>query len=269
MVQAGFAPFAVALIVAALLSRLRPAGWAWLAVPAALAATLALSTGLAFTPLTAGRKALLVVLVAPIVGLALDLSRVQARAVGPALGLALLAALAWAFGPVLMRAEGSQGLVQAGGLLVFAAAVATLNLRLREDGVAAASALLAQGVAVGVSAVLSASIGTLMNGLAVAMGGAALLALMWLRGVASDEAPGWAGALALAAPAVLLPATVFVLADLRWPVLVALPLAPLVAGLQLFERQPPRRRLVLRAGATAAAALPALAAAWFTTTAAA
>lgn len=268
MVQAGFAPFAVALLVAALTMRLRPAGWAWLAVPAALATTLALSTGLTLTPLTAARKALLVLLLAPFVGLALDLARVQGRGVAPVLAVALLGAGAWAFGPVLMRAEGSQGLVQGAGLLLFGAAVAALNLRLRADGTAAASGLLAQGVALGVAAVLSASIGNLMNGLAVAMGGAALLVLHGLRGGSGDHAAGWAGALAAAAPAVLLPATVFVLADLRWPVLLALPLVPLVAALPLFESHPPRRRLVLRALSTAAAALPALAAAWFTTAAA-
>lgn len=265
MVQAGFAPFLAALVLAFALGRLRPAAWAWLAVPAALATTLALTTGLALVPLTAGRKALLATLLAPLLGLVLDLAKLNGRVVGATLGLLLLAAGAWAFGPVLLRADDPQGLVQAAGLLAFGAVVAGLNLRLRDDGPAAAAALLAQGTAVGVAAVLSASIGTLMNGLAVAMGGAALLLLQWVRGAAA--APGWGGALAAAAPAVLLPATVFVLADLRWPVLVCLPLIPLVAGLLLFADASPRGRLVLRSVAVLAAAVPAVAAAWFATTA--
>lgn len=262
MVQAGVAPFAVALVVVALLARLRPAGLAGLAVPAALLTTLALTTGIGFTPLSASKKVLLLALVAPLLGLALDLLPRLPRAAAWGLALVAGAATAWIFQTLLAQAEGA-ALLPFAGVALFAAALVAAVLRLRDDGTATASATLGLGVAVGVSALLSASIGTLMNGIAVAMGGAALLAWAFLRGRAL---PGsWTAALAAAVAAAYLASATFVLADLRWPVLLALLAVPLVAGLPLAAGVPERWRIAIRGLAGAAAALLPIGAAWLAT----
>lgn len=266
MVQAGVAPFAVALLVAAVLSRLGGRSLAtlpWLALAAALATTLTLSTGINFTPLTASRKVLLLVLLAPFAGLALDLAGQRWHAL-PALLTALAAlSVAWVFFSVLSQAEGAQGWITGGGVALFVAALAALVLRLRDDGVATGAATLGLGAAVGVSAILSASLGTLMNGLAVGMGGAALLLLQLLAG--RPIVAGYAGALTTALAAALFAAGTFLLAELRWPVLVALLAVPVVAGLQLAPERAPRVQLVLRGLATVASALLPIAAAWLLT----
>ena len=60
MVQAALAPLLLALLVGGVLQRTR---LAWLAVVAAIATEVALSTGIGFTPLTASRKVLLLSLI--------------------------------------------------------------------------------------------------------------------------------------------------------------------------------------------------------------
>jgi hypothetical protein len=85
MVQAGVAPFVVALLVAALLARVRLTGLVGLALVAALVTTLMLTTGIGFTPLSASRKVLLLVLLAPLVGLVLDVAGVRHKALAPLL----------------------------------------------------------------------------------------------------------------------------------------------------------------------------------------
>jgi hypothetical protein len=70
MLQSAFAPLVVALLVGAALARTR---LAWFAIGAALATAAGLSTGIGFTPMSASRKLLLLVLLAPFAGLAFDL----------------------------------------------------------------------------------------------------------------------------------------------------------------------------------------------------
>ncbi len=68
-VQGGVAPFVVGLIVVAILGRAKLGG---LAVVAAFAVCVHLASGLTFTPLTALRKVVLLGLIAPVVGIAID-----------------------------------------------------------------------------------------------------------------------------------------------------------------------------------------------------
>jgi hypothetical protein len=150
-----------------------------------------------------------------------------------------------------------------GGVGLFVALMVGLNLRLRHDGPAAAAATLGLGLAVGVSALLSASIGTLMNGMALAAAGGALLLLQFLR--ATPLATGWTGALTTGAAAALFAAGTFMLAELRWPTLVLLLAVPAVAGLPLFGAQAPRLRTVLVGLLTGAVALLPIASAWYAT----
>jgi hypothetical protein len=263
MVQAGVAPFVVALGVAAVLMKLRADGLPWLALVAALATTLMLTTGIGFTPLSASRKVLLLVLLAPALGLVLDLAGVRARWLLPALSLALGLASAWVFQSVLSQAEGAQGWITGGGVALFVALMVGLVLRLRDDGVASAGATLGLGVAVGVCAILSASLGTLMNGISLAVAGGALLLLQFVR--ATPLAAGWTGSLTTGAAAALFAAGTFMLAEARAWTLALMLLVPLVAGLPLFGNRPPRLRLALRGALTAATALIPIATAYMAT----
>jgi hypothetical protein len=265
--QAGIAPFAVALVVALLL---RPLGLAWLALPAALATTVALTLGLQFTPLTAARKGLLLVAVATVLGAALDRlvphpgAASPARARGPAVAVALalgfgLASI-WVFQTVLAQQAGGAAWVSGAGLAGFVAVLVALMLRLRADDGGAAAASLGLGLAVGVSAFLSASIGNLMNAVALAAAGGALLLVIFLT--RSAWLPGWLGTLVPAVALAGFAANAFMLAELRALTLALLLLVPLVAALPLAGALAPRPRLVLRTLATVAAAVPAIASAW-------
>lgn len=279
-VQAGVAPLLAALVVGALGAALGAwrmagpnnghrqgpglvaglaAGVAGAAVAAALLTTLALTTGVSFTPLSASRKLLLLVLLAPLLGLALDLTGWRHRVLAAVLALLLGASTLWVFQSVWAQADALPPM--AWGVAAFVAVLAALVLRLREDAVASAAATLGLGLAVAVSAVLAASIGTLMNGMAVATAGGALLLLQLL--LARSVPSGWTAALTTAAAAPLMAAATLVLADLRWPVLPALAVVPLLAGLPLLPRRSPRLRVVVRGGLVAASALLPIALAWW------
>jgi hypothetical protein len=263
MVQAGVAPFAVALAVAGLLAQVRLAGLAGLALVAGLVTTLMLTTGISFTPLSASRKVLLLVLLAPVVGLVLDSAGVRHKAAAPVLAVLLGVAVAWVFQSVLSQADVPQALLMGGGVGMFVALMVGLTLRLRDDGPAAAAATLGLGLAVGVSALLSASIGTLMNGMALAAGGGALLLLQFVR--ARPLAIGWTGTLTTGGAAGLFAAGTFMLAELRWPALALLLAVPAAAGLPLFAQRAPRLRVALLGLLAGAAALLPIAASWWAT----
>lgn len=260
MFQAGLAPFAAALVVAWALASTR---LAWLALPAALVTVFALSTGISFSPLTAARKIVLLVLLAPLLGAALDRWNGAPRLVSWVLaGLAGLAG-AWVFQSVIAQAEGAQGWLLGGGVAAFVAVLTALVLRLRDDGVAAGAAGLALGAAVGVAAILSASLGHMMNSVGLAAGAGALLLVQMVRG--RPSAPGYLGTLTLALAAALFAAAPLVLSQSRWFTLVLLLPLPVLAALPLFSAGGQRRRIVLMTlVCVAAAALPMLAA-WFAT----
>lgn len=253
MVQAGVAPFVVALAVAGVLVKLRAQALPWLALAAGLVTTLMLSTGISFTPLSASRKALLLVLLAPLLGLVLDLAGLRARALLPVLAVGCGLASAWVFQSVLAQAAGAQGWITGAGVALFVAGMVGLVLRLRDDGVATGGATLGLGLAVGVCAVLSASLGTLMNGISLAVAGGALLLLQLLRG--TPVPAGWTGSLTTGAAAALFAAGTFMLAEARAWTLALMLLVPLVAGLPLFGGRPPRVRLALRGALAAGSAL--------------
>jgi hypothetical protein len=260
MVQTGIAPLLVALLVGGALLRTR---LAWFAVAAAFATAVGLSTGIGFTPLTASRKVLLLVLAAPFVGLVLDLvprpPRWSMAAIGALCGLASV----WVFWTVLSQREAAQWLPLAGGVAVFVALLVGLTLRLRTDGVAGGAATVALGLAVGVAALLSASIGNLANGVSVAAGGGAMLLLQFALGRAI--APGFVGTLTTGLGAALFTASTFVLAQLPWYTMPLLLLVPLAASLDAApERSPRVRMLVVTVVALAAASLTVLAA-WLAT----
>lgn len=258
MVQAGVAPLLVALLVALVLWRSRHA---WVAAIAAYAVGMALSAGLGFTPLTAGRKVMLLVLVSPLLGIALDRMAVARWRALPAV-LSALGGLAtlWIFASLLAQREGVDRLLAGAGLVTFVGGFLYLSLRLREQGTAAAAHGIASGLGVGVAALLSASIGYLTGGVALAAGTGALALLQFVFNRAAP--PGFTGALSLGlAPALFASATVM-LAQLPWFALPLLAAVPVAASLAAVRVQAVRTQLVVAAAAAVAAALPFVLVAW-------
>ena len=204
MVQFALAPLVVALLMGGALVRTR---LAWFALAAAFATAVGLSTGISFTPLTASRKVLLLVLAAPFAGLALDRLPKPPRSIVPALaGLGGLASV-WVFWSVLSQRDTAQMLALAGGVALFVGLMLALTLRLRDSGAAGGAAAVALGLAVGITAMLSASIGNFANGISIAAGGAGLLLLQF----ALDRtlAPGFVGMLTTGLASALFAATTF------------------------------------------------------------
>jgi hypothetical protein len=263
MVQAGVAPLVVALMLAAGLLRSRHA---WIAVVAAYATAAALVTGLSFSPLTAGRKVTLVVLLAPLVGVVLDRLALAHGRWLPWVLAALGGLIApWVFASVLAQRDGGDRLLAGGGLVLFVGAHTLLALRLRDSGPGGAAHGIAAGLGVGVAALLSASVGTLTSGVALAAGTGALALLQFVLN--RPIVPGYTGMLALGlAPALFAGATTM-LAQLPWyalPLLAAVPGAARLAATAADTRAAAQRAQLLVAGAAAAAAAaPFVLVAWF------
>ena len=260
MVQSGIAPFLVALALAWALSGTR---LAWLAVAAGLAATFALSTGIGFSPLSASRKIVLLVLLAPLIGLALDGLRRPNRALPLWLAVACALASVWVFQSVLANTDIPAALALGGGVALFVAVLVGLMLRLRDNGIAAGAATLGLGAAVGVAAILSASLGNMMNGVALAATGGALMLLQLIRGRALT--PGWTGTLTVGVAAALFGTSTLVLSKLPWFALALLLLVPLAANVPLYVGRTPRLRLVLLGLTCVAVATIPILAAWLAT----
>jgi hypothetical protein len=257
-VQGGVAPLVVALVIATVLARTR---LAWLAIAGAYATTIALTTGFQFSPLTASRKILLVGLIVPVIGLAADLMPRPSRAI--VVGFALAAGLVsiWTFASVLRQQEGSALYVAAAGIAVFGFLLTALVLALRADGSRTGAAGLGLGLATGVAAVVSASIGFLLAGIAVAAAAGALLLVqvVFSRNIAAR----FTGALSIAILTSLFAAGSLMLAQLPWYALPLLLLVPLAAMLPASERLPLIVRAALLAFYALVAAIFPIAAAWY------
>ena len=257
-VQAGVLPFGAALVVALVLRRARAA---WLAPTVACAVAVALTSGIAFSPLTAARKVLLLCLLAPAFGVVVD--RFDGRvARAAACVLAGLAAV-WAVSTVLAQRPAGEAAGIGFGLAAFAAAAVALVLRVRDDDSAVAASGLGLGLATGIGALLSASTGYFAAGVALAAGSGALLALRFASGALAR--PGATGALAVALPAALFATATLMLAQLPWLALPALLAVPALAGVPLPSGLGARVRVIVRTlVALVAAALPVLVA-WVAT----
>ena len=266
-IQAGAAPLLVAMIVAVLLVR---SPGAWLAIAAGYATMLALSTGISFSPLTASRKVTLLVLLAPLVGLAADqlARRSRGRAVWVALCVAGGLAALWAMSSVLVQREAAEALARGGLVFASAAGIVALVLRLRADGVASAAAGLGLGLATGIAGLLSASIGYFMSGIAMAAASGAMLLVQMAIGRSLPA--GFSGTLTIGLAGALFASASLMLAQLPWYALPLMGLVPaaLLPAARLFNPagQAPvwRRAVVLGLVAAGGAAMPLLAA-WLST----
>jgi len=256
-VQGGLGPFVVALVVALALARTR---FAWLAIVAGYATQVALSTGFSFTPLSASRKILLLCLLAPIVGIAVDALSPRARAV--AYGIAALAGLAavWVFITVLAQKEGGGAWLYGLGVVAYVAAMVAALLSLRNDPLRAAAAGLGLGLATGIVALMSASIGFLTAGIAVAAASGALLLVYAFR--SEPAPPGVLGTLSIGIMIALFAEGALMLAQLPWYALVALLAVPLAVRLPVRETASPFVRAAVLAFYALVAALVPIAAVW-------
>jgi len=256
-VQGGVAPFVVALIVALALGHTR---YAWLAILAGYLTMVLLSTGISFSPLTASRKIVLVAIVAAAVGLVSD--RIESKSKVLWWILAAVAGLvaAWVFISVLQQREGSAGWMQGLGLVAFVAVMVWAMLGLRGDPLRAGAASVGLGLAAGIAAILSASIGGLLAGISIAVSAGALL-LVWSIS-SKPVAPGFLGMLTVGVTVALFAEGALMLAQLPWYSLVLLLLVPLAVRLPVRETAPTIvRAFVLTMYALAAACIP-IAAAW-------
>jgi hypothetical protein len=257
-VQGGLAPLVAALMIAAIFARTR---FAWLAILAAYATMVALSTGFSFSPLTVARKTILVGLIAPILGVVVDVVARGSKTLATALAIAAGAVSIWIFMTILKQRDTTAAIAIGGGVALFVAVLVGLMLRLRNDGLRAGAAGLGLGVATGIAGLLSASIGYLLAGVSIAAGAGALLLTQVL--LSRKIAPGFTGTVTIGLLTALFAVGSVLLAQLPWYALPLLLLIPLGVTLRAPEQAPlVVRAAVLAAYALLAAALPILAA-WF------
>ena len=257
-VQGGIAPFVAALIVAAILGRTR---FAWLAIVTGYATQVALSTGFAFSPLSASRKILLVCLATPLVGIAADRLVTRARPVALALTVVAGVAAVWVFVSILSQKEGAQAWLAGVGVALYAAAMTATLLSLRDDALRTAAAGLGLGLATGIAALMSASVGFLTSGISVAASAGALL-LVWVIN-SRPVPPGMLGTATIGVMIALFAEGTLMLAQLPWYALVALLVVPLAVRLPVREPASVlERSFVLSLYALVAALVP-IAAVWF------
>lgn len=179
-VQAGVAPFLVALIVAALLRRSRLLG---LAVGGAFFTVVFLAVGFSFDSLTSVRKMILVGTGATVLVLVLELVRVEARvAVRAALAAVAAVATVWVIWRVLQQRETGPAVLAGAAAAVYMAALVESGNRLGGDTVRAASSALMLGLGSGGLALLGASASLAQVGVAIGAGSGAALLIQMLTG---------------------------------------------------------------------------------------
>ena len=203
-VQAGLAPFVVALLLAVLLFRTRLMG---LTIGAGFATVIFLATGFSFEPLTAVQKMILCGIGACAVLLLLELFKVAPRnAVRLPLALASGLAAVWVVLRVLQQQESGPALLAAAGAAAYVALLVDGSTRASEDPIALTVSSLMMGLCAGILALLgaSASIAQLGIGIGAASGAALLVQMVCGR----RTALGWT----LALPAGLLAGLIGVLA---------------------------------------------------------
>jgi hypothetical protein len=256
--QGGVAPFVVALIVAFALGRMR---FVWLAIMPAYATMVALDIGFTLFPPTVARKTWLIGLLAPLAGIAADRYRRSSPQIVPGLAVAAGLLSLWIFRTVLENHEGAGAVAAGAGIAIFVGAMIAAVLRLRDDGLRCGAAGLGLGLAAGVGGILSASIGALVAGVAIAAACAAMLVVQIV--LKRTLAPGFTGALPIGLIVALIAAGTQQLALLPWYALPLLLLVPVAVSLRA-----PRpgsllaRAAALSAWALAAAAIP-IGAAWY------
>ncbi|MES1979860.1 MAG: hypothetical protein V4451_17615 [Pseudomonadota bacterium] len=259
-VQAGVAPFVVALVVAVLLHRTRLLG---LAIGAGFFMVIFLVLGFSFDSLTSVRKMILAGTAATILVLVLELTRVQAsKAARAALAVLAAAAAVWVVLRVLQQKEAGPALLAGAAAALYLGALVESGNRAGDDSVRAASGALMLGLCSGGLALLGASASLAQVGIAIGASSGAALLIQMLTG---KHAPtGWT----LALPATVVAGLVGLLAvftgSLPWYCLLptlAIPYGPRVVP---AGKWPVWLTAFLSALAALVPMLLAVAIAWFT-----
>ena len=147
------------------------------------------------------------------------------------------------------------------GIAVFVAAMVAAVLRLRDDGVRCGAAGLGLGLAAGIGGILSASVGALVAGVAIAAACAAMLVVQVV--LKRAIAPGFTGALPIGMIVALIAAGTQQLALLPWYALPLFLLVPLAASVPMPDAGPLLARASTLSGwAVTAAAVP-VSIAWY------
>jgi hypothetical protein len=233
-VQAGVAPFIAGLFVALILYRLRLGG---LAVIAGFATAVWLITGFTFSPLTATRKIILLVLAAPVIGVLVDFAFKPTRLGAALIAMAAGIAVVWVFFPVLTQKELIQALL-VGGVAVLSVVwmVGFMLSALADRPVQCAAAGLMMGLGAGALAIMGASASYGQYGIALGAGAGAFLLVMMITGRAH---PGGATlALTASLASGLLVAGTMILAQLQWYAVAIFALTPLAARMPGPARSP-------------------------------
>jgi hypothetical protein len=259
-VQAGLAPFGVALPLSLLLARTR---FMAAAVASGLVVLLVLTVGFALEPLTSVRKAIVVTLAATAVVVALEIAAVQRRTVVVA-ALASIVALSalWVLQRILEQQPVAAAWLLAAGAVLYVGLIAGGTLAFGRDPIRTAVMGSALGWGSGALAILGASALLGQIGLALGSASAAAALVQMLRGHAAPL--GWT----LGVPAAVGASFAGVLAsatgELRWYALLPLLLvAPAVAWVPERSRPPWQQGLLCGLAGLLPVCL-ALALAWFT-----
>jgi hypothetical protein len=262
-VQGGVVPLVVALVIGGVLAFLPRVGRTpapWLAVLCGYLASVWVTTGIAFSPLTATRKVLVIVVVAVLAGFAADIARAASRKVDAAFAIVAGIAAAWAFQSILVQRETMPAIGVGVALAAYAGVQTWLMLGQRDDGLRTGAIGVGLGLATGVAAVLSASIGFLLSSVAIAAGAGALL-LVQVLGRRSVPA-GRVGAIVIGLGCALFALGATLLAEMPWfipPLLLVVPLG--ARALDPQRLRPMARASALVAICIALAVVP-IAAAW-------
>lgn len=256
-IHGGIAPFVVSLILATALQRTRLSG---LAVTAGFITAVYLAGGLAFIPLNATRKIVLLGCAAPVIGLLLDIAFRPTR-----VGLFLIAVAGglgavWVFWSVLIQKELLFALLLGGGVAAFVAVVIAIGLVLARDPVSAGATGLTLGLGTGISAMLGASLLYAVYGTALGAGAGAYLLVQMVTG--RKIAAGATLMLPVVLTSGLLGAGAMMLAELPWYALPVLALVPVATLVPLPEKMPVWQQAFLRSGSAMIVAGIAFALTW-------
>ncbi len=228
-VQAGLAPFLVALLTAELLQRLRLSG---LAILAGFAITVYLVSGFAYEPLTSTRKIIWLGLASG--ALAIPLMLLNSTLWRPVLAVLGGVAAVWVCLRVLQQHEIGTAMQWGIGCALYAGWLVFWMDTLHESPVRAASA--GMGLALGSGAAVLVGASALLGQLGLALGAAAMAYLLIMM-ISNNYLPcGRTFILPLALISGLLGCLAVLTARLPWYSLTVLAAIPLVARLPLSEK---------------------------------
>jgi hypothetical protein len=254
-VQAGFAPFLVALITAELFQRVKLSG---LAIIAGFAVTVYLASNFSIDPLTASRKIVLLGLISAALGLLLSLIRLPWFSL--LLPIAGGATAVWVVLRILQQQPPQTMLLWGAGCAAYVAILVWSMDKMENDPVRSVTAATALGMGTGAAALVGAS--ALLGQFGLALGSAAAAPLLIQMASNRTLATGRTFTLPLALIAGLTGCVAVLSAELPWYALPILAAIPVVAQVVPLPRQSMRIQITLLTLLTFAIAGGAVYATW-------